>query len=61
MDDELLQIAYMEEKADFEEYGHMENEEEQNDENVEFTEIGKQKRRNKEVTDSSIMLLNILN
>lgn len=60
MDDEQLQIAYMEEKADFEEYGHMQNEEGQNDDDVEVAEKEMQKQQREEVADGYINLFNIL-
>ncbi|XP_014097041.2 pescadillo homolog isoform X2 [Bactrocera oleae] len=52
MDDEQLQIAYMEEKADFEEYGHMQNEEGQNDDDVEVAEKEMQKQQREELSMS---------
>ncbi|XP_014097040.2 pescadillo homolog isoform X1 [Bactrocera oleae] len=54
MDDEQLQIAYMEEKADFEEYGHMQNEEGQNDDDVEVAEKEMQKQQREEKLSMSV-------
>ncbi|XP_011194333.1 pescadillo homolog [Zeugodacus cucurbitae] len=52
MDDEQLQIAYMQEKADFEEYGHIENEEGENDDDVENAENDKEKQLNEKLSMS---------
>lgn len=52
MDDEQLQIAYMQEKADFEEYGHIENEEGENDVDFENAENDKEKQLNEKLSMS---------
>ncbi|XP_011200736.2 pescadillo homolog [Bactrocera dorsalis] len=52
MDDDQLQKAYIEERADFEEYDRIENEEEQNDDNI--PEEQKEKLRHEETLSMSV-------